>query len=57
MFNLIIPEIYLRNLDIKEKNVYILDHIVWHRLEKPMKKWDSLRWEPRWVSRLGCIKG
>ena len=57
MFNLIIPEIYLRNLDIKEKNVYILDHIVWHRLEKPMKKWDSLRWEPRWVSNLGCIKG
>ncbi|UCE39892.1 MAG: hypothetical protein JSV17_10425 [Candidatus Aminicenantes bacterium] len=22
-----------------------------------MKKFDSLRWEPRWVSHLGCIKG
>ena len=22
-----------------------------------MKKFDSLRWEPRWVSHIGCIKG
>ncbi len=22
-----------------------------------MKKFDSLRWEPRWVSHMGCIKG
>ena len=57
MFNLIIPEINLRNLDIRKECVYIVGHIDWHRQEKPMNKRECLRWEPRWVSHLGCIKG
>jgi hypothetical protein len=44
-------------LDIKGKNVYILGHTARNRLEAPMKKFDNLHWEQRWVSHLGCIKG